>query len=99
MTTKNGRVLAATEVKNRFGKVLGEIARTGGPIVIERGGRAVAVILSMESFERLSLRSARAKDRRVLALAAFGMWADRADIDDEWLARGRARWRSEWQNE
>jgi prevent-host-death family protein len=98
MTTKNGRVLAATEVKNRFGQVLSEIRRTGGPIVVQRGGKPVAVILSIESYERLRPKRTQA-NRRDAALAAFGMWAERADIDDEWLARGRARWRSEWQNE
>ncbi|MBI4315313.1 MAG: type II toxin-antitoxin system Phd/YefM family antitoxin [Chloroflexi bacterium] len=98
MTTKNGRVLAATEVKNRFGQVLSEVRRTGGPIVVQRGGKPVAVILSIESYERLRPKRTQA-NRRDAALAAFGMWAERADIDDEWLARGRARWRSEWQNE
>ena len=99
MTTKNGRVLAATEVKNRFGSVLSEIGRTGGPIIVERGGKAVAVILSVDSFERLKPRRGRGRDRRALALAAFGMWMDRADIDDDWLARGRSHWRSEWADE
>ncbi|MBI2977064.1 MAG: type II toxin-antitoxin system Phd/YefM family antitoxin [Chloroflexi bacterium] len=98
MTTKNGRALAATEVKNRFGQVLSEVRRTGGPIVVQRGGKPVAVILSIESYERLRPKRTQA-NRRDAALAAFGMWAERADIDDEWLARGRARWRSEWQNE
>ncbi len=98
MNTKDKRVLPATEVKNRFGRVLNEIARTGGPIIVERGGKPVAVILGMEAFERLRPRSARAKDRRALALEAFGMWANRADIDETWAERGRARWKSDWSN-
>ena len=99
MSTKKGRVWPATEVKNRFGQVLKEIARTGGPIIVERGGEAVAVILGMETFERLRPASARTKDRRVLALSAFGMWSERADVDEKWLTHGRARWQSEWANE
>jgi prevent-host-death family protein len=98
MRAKSERVLPATEVKNRFGRVLNEIARTGGPIIVERGGKAVAVILGMEAFERLRPRSARAKDRRALALEAFGMWANRADIDEAWAERSRARWKSDWSN-
>ena len=98
MNTKDKRVLPATEVKNRFGRVLNEIARTGGPIIVERGGKAVAVILGMEAFERLRPRSARAKDRRALALEAFGMWTNRADIDEAWAERSRARWKSDWSN-
>lgn len=96
MTIRNGRMLPATKVKNGFGKVLNEIRRTGGPIVIERGGKRVAVILSVEVFERLRPDPRRAGDRRALARAGFGMWADRPDLDDEWLARGRARWQSKW---
>ncbi len=98
MNTKDKRVLPATEVKNRFGRVLNEIARTGGPIIVERGGKAVAVILGMGAFERLRPRSARAKDRRALALEAFGMWANRADIDEAWAERSRARSKSDWLN-
>ncbi len=99
MTARNNRRLPATEVKNRFGQVLGEIARTGGPIIVERGGKAVAVILGIEAFERLRPRLAsRARDRRALALEAFGMWTDRADIGEDWLVHGRARWQSEWAN-
>ncbi len=91
--SKSKRVLPATEVKNRFGQVLGEIARTGGPIIVERGGKPVAVILGIEAYERLRPTG---RDRRALALEGFGLWADRTDIDDDWLTRGRARWRSEW---
>ena len=96
MTARNGRTLTTTEVKERFGQVLSEIRKSGGPIIIERSGKAVAVILSVGKFKRLTPRPKRAKGRRALALSAFGMWAERADIDDEWLARNRARWRSEW---
>jgi prevent-host-death family protein len=70
------------EVKKRFGQVLEEIARTGGPIIVERGGKAVAVILGVEAFERLRLAS-HEKDRRALAMAAFGMWTDRTDIGED----------------
>ncbi len=95
MAARRERTLPSTEVKNRFGQVLREIARTGGPIVVERDGRPVAVILSIENFERLQpLKETRR--RRALAEEAFGMWSKRADIDDEWLEQGRARWRSEW---
>jgi len=59
------KYLPATEVKNRFGRVLREVARTGGG----------------------------------LEEAAFGMWAGRDDIGDEWLAEGRKRWESDWKRE
>ncbi len=92
----NDTVLAATEVKNRFGRVLREVMRTGGPVVVERSGKPIAVILSVEAFNRLRPRADGAAERGALGLAAFGMWADRADISEDWLERGRARWHSEW---
>lgn len=26
----------------------------------------------------------------------FGMWANRKDLEDDWLANGRSRWQSTW---
>ncbi len=80
MTERRTHSLPATEVKNRFGRVLREVARTGGPIVVERNGRPVAVILSMEAFARLRPQG-ETRARRELAEAAFGMWSARTDID------------------
>jgi prevent-host-death family protein len=91
------RTLSATEAKNRFGAVLREVSRSGGPIIVERGGKAVAVILSMRAYKEShrDLQTSVASQAE-LARAAFGMWANRQDIDDEWLERGRQQWYSEW---
>ena len=35
-------------------------------------------------------------EKPVLVEQAYGMWADRIDIDDTWLAEGRKRWWSAW---
>jgi len=44
-------VIAAAEAKNSFGKLL-DLAQKN-PITIEKKGRAVAVVMSMEEYERL----------------------------------------------
>lgn len=91
------RSLSATEAKNRFGSVLREVVRTGGPILVERDGHPVAVILSVRAYEETCrLPLLHGLNRTELARAAFGMWAEREDINDEWLERGRQRWRSVW---
>lgn len=90
------RTLPATQVKNRFGAVLREVMRTGGPILVERGGQPVAVLLSLQAYEETCRASLPSADRIDLARAAFGMWAERQDIDEGWLERGRQHWRSEW---
>lgn len=92
------KYLPATEVKNRFGRVLREVTKTGGPIYVERDGKPVAVILSVREYER-TRRVLLPADKAKLARDAFGMWANRADIDDKWIAEGRARWESEWGND
>lgn len=52
--------------------------------------------MGMEAFERLCLKTARTKDHRALALEAFGMWANRVDIDEARAKRSHARWKSKW---
>jgi prevent-host-death family protein len=91
------KYLPATEVKNRFGRVLREVAKSGGPIYIERDGKSVAVIMSVREYERT--RRAKLSPKKVeLTRDAFGLWADRADITDTWLKEGRTRWESDWKN-
>jgi prevent-host-death family protein len=92
------KYLPATEVKNRFGRVLREVTKTGGPIYVERDGKPVAVILSVREYER-TRRVSLPEDKVELARNAFGMWANRADINDKWAAEGRARWESEWSDD
>jgi prevent-host-death family protein len=91
------KYLPATEVKNRFGRVLREVARSGGPIYVERDGKSVAVILSVREYERA--RRAKLTPKKVESLRnAFGMWAERSDINDNWLKESRASWESDWRN-
>lgn len=91
------KYLPATEVKNRFGRVLREVAKSGGPIYIERDGKSVAVILSVREYER-ARRAKLTPKKTELLRGAFGMWAGRADINDEWLKESRTKWESDWKN-
>ncbi len=43
--------ISATEAKNKFGEALENALKK--PVKIEKNGRAVAVLLSLEEFERL----------------------------------------------
>lgn len=95
----NLQSLPATEVKNRFGRVLRQIAKTGGPIIVERDGKPVAVILSIGEYQRMQPQAVPDDKQRDLLEKAFGLWSQRAEIDDEWLADGRSRWESNWANE
>ncbi len=90
------KTVSATEAKNRFGGVLREVSRTDVPIVVERDGKPVAVILSIEAYERLLPKGQSLALNASPAQSAFGLWANRDDIDEAWLADGRSRWESRW---
>lgn len=91
------KYLPATEVKNRFGRVLREVAKSGGPIYIERDGKSVAVISSVREYER-TRRVKLSPKKAELTRSAFGLWTSRNDINDDWLKEGRAKWESDWEN-
>lgn len=91
--------LPATEVKNRFGRVLREVSKSGGPIIVERDGKPVAVIVSVSEYERLQKWPLAPAEDDLLLQGAFGLWSQREDIDDNWLTEGRARWESTWQSD
>lgn len=91
------KYLPATEVKNRFGRVLREVSKSGGPIYIERDGKSVAVILSVREYER-TRRVKLSPKKTELTRKAFGLWVDRAEIADNWLNEGRSRRESDWKN-
>ena len=93
------RTVSATEARNRFGQVLREVAKSGGPIFVKRDGKPVAVILSIHKYEHTRRRPMLPLDKAALIRNAFGMWSNRTDISDDWIAKGRAHWVSEWKNE
>lgn len=91
--------LPATEVKNRFGRALRQVTQSDNPIIIERDGKPVAVLLSMAAWQALHAPNRLSAIDADLLDSAFGMWAGRDDIDDNWLANSRASWKSDWHNE
>jgi len=63
------------------------------PRVLERDGKAIAVVVSVEDFDRLALVSPSPEAVRE-SLAAAGAWAD-LDIDGNDLVEKIYRWRHE----
>lgn len=49
---KKYKTVSATEMKNRFGDYLGEVLRKRQPILIERHGKSVAVLIEVEEWEK-----------------------------------------------
>ncbi len=99
MNKASPRTLSVAEVRKRLHALLSEVVHTGEPIFIRQDGHPVAVLISIEAYESFCRAPSLPVTEQVeLARAAFGMWMDREDIDDEWLMRSRGRWRSEWGN-
>jgi prevent-host-death family protein len=48
----DGRCVPATQAKNRFGEIL-QSARDSGPVFIERHGQAQAVVLGIDTYNKL----------------------------------------------
>lgn len=92
------KAIPATEVKNRFGRVLRQVTQSDSPIIIERDGKPVAVLLSIAAWQALQSPESRPVENAALLDSVFGLWAGRPDIDDDWLASGRVNWESRWDN-
>jgi prevent-host-death family protein len=89
--------VSATEAKNRFGTMLQRVARDDAPLIVERGGKPVAVLMSIAAYEATRRAAATpSRSRRELAQEAIGMWANRDDIEDDWLQQSREQWSSRW---
>src|SRR5947209_13965938 len=50
------RVISATEARIHFGEVVRPVSSDGATVIVERGGKPQAVVLSLEEYERLKAR-------------------------------------------
>jgi len=80
--------IAAKEAKNNFGELMDTAQRE--PVTIERRGRAVAVIMSANEYEKIKLERLRAK------LAIGEAQADRGEFStktmDDIISEGKDRY-------
>ena len=67
-------MLPISEFRSRAADIIGQVRREGGPLLITQRGRSVAVLLSLEEFQRLVRRrevaDALARGRRDVARSA-----------------------------
>ena len=52
--------------------------------------------MDLQEYRRLQAAQPSPQAAQELARAAFGMWREREDIDEEWLDRVRTPWQSAW---
>ncbi|WP_374688846.1 type II toxin-antitoxin system Phd/YefM family antitoxin [Promineifilum sp.] len=90
------RQIGTTELRQRLTDVLQAIKEEKVAYVVETFGRPQAVLIDLEEYRRLENQESGRTPLSEGAQAAFGMWRDREDIDDDWLNRGREQWDSAW---
>ena len=89
------RQIGTTELRQRLTDVIQAVKEEKVAYVVETFGRPQVVIVGVEAYRRLQTRKPQQAATAGLARSAFGMWARREDIDDEWLSRNR-QWYSTW---
>jgi prevent-host-death family protein len=62
--TPNRNSVPATQAKNRFGEIIQE-ARDTGPVFIERHGKAQAVVLGIDAYDKLMSNERSAEERQL----------------------------------
>ena len=82
-----------TDLKVEAGDIVGQVERTGRPVVLTRHGRGVAVILSISAFEEMQEHLASAKLQRALDEGEADVRACRLIGHDDIVRKhaGRAR--------
>ncbi|NJN53389.1 MAG: type II toxin-antitoxin system Phd/YefM family antitoxin [Anaerolineae bacterium] len=65
------KALSATEVKNRFGRVLRDLLISGDPIIVEKDSQPVAIIMSIKEYERLALRRPLSEEGKQVMQSSF----------------------------
>lgn len=90
------RQIGATELRQRLTDVIQSVKEEKVAYVVETFGRPQVVVIALDEYRRLQTAQPDGAESLKLAQEAFGMWRDRDDIDDEWLARIREPWYSTW---
>jgi prevent-host-death family protein len=71
-----GRVVSATEARIHFGELMREAVETNEAIIVERGGKAQVVVISVEEYERLRKRKQQAEWKELVHGARVQIQAD-----------------------
>ncbi len=74
------KVVGVAEVKRHFSEVIGKVSHKGEHFIIERKGKPVAALVSVNDLESVEKTGAKAKKGGLLA--AIGAWEDFEGIEE-----------------
>lgn len=77
------QVISATQARIHFGELIQKVASEQSPIIVERGGKAQVVIISVNQYEQLKRLREQQKDWRELVKQARAQIA--AELGDRKL--------------
>ena len=77
-----GKTVSAAQAKARFSDLVARVAVAGERFVIERRGKPVAALISIEDLKRLQ-QTHDTRERPLGALALVGAWGDVEETDLE----------------
>jgi prevent-host-death family protein len=83
-----------TELQQRLSDVIRAVEKKKAIYIVERYGQPQVAIINVDDYRWLRGQPQAMPPLDELARAAFGMWHDRDDVDDEWLMRTRQHWHS-----
>lgn len=90
------RQIGATELRQRLTDVIQAVKEEKVAYVVETFGRPQVALISIEEYRRWQETDKVDTQTRARAQSAFGMWADRPELDRDWLQRTREKWYSAW---
>jgi prevent-host-death family protein len=83
------RTVSALEIRNRLGAVLDDLERTGEPVIISKGRRPRAVLISVEDFQKRFVDRQTEEQRRVVLERVRAARSARVtDVDSVTILRG-----------
>ncbi len=86
MTTK---IMPATELRTRIGRILDELIQTGEPVFVTRHGRAQAVLLSVDTYDTLTQHVTGVGQAVIEPLTRYRAILDRIDFSEHGDATAR----------
>ena len=90
------RQIGATELRQKLTDVIQAVKEEKVAYVVETFGRPQVAVVSIEEYRRWQETNQIDAQTRESARSAFGMWAERPELDDEWRQRNREQWYSAW---
>lgn len=89
--------IGATELRQKLTDVIQQVREQNATYIVETFGRPQVVIMSLDAYRQLQRDRRLAQDESAeRAVAAFGLWSERPELDDAWLTAGREQWQSKW---